>query len=127
MPATSRAVENATKTTTVRCACSSTAGARKLQSCQSTTGRASASPAARLTFTDVRNGSATPSVIGRAIRSGNGWLSQWINRWWNTNAIVKPTTSAPSETKIRARSSSRCSTSVASSPWRRRRGSDFIR
>src|SRR5215217_2744350 len=40
--------------------------------------------------------------------------------------MPKPTARAASETISRARSSPRCSTSVASSPWRRRRGSTLI-
>src|SRR2546426_8810279 len=43
--------------------------------------------------------------------------------WWMTKPTASPITSAPRDTKIRVLSSSRCSTSVASSPWRSRRGS----
>ena len=93
----------------------STAGAKKLQSCQRTTGSARTSPAYMHTVSVVVNGSAMPSVTGR-VPSGSGWLSQSRILLWKTYATIVPTPTAPMTTKSRPRSSSRCSSSVASSP-----------
>src|SRR3954470_17274782 len=59
----------------------------------------------------VMNGSVTPSVIGFA-PPGSGWLAMWISRWFCQKQSPHATTSTATETMIRLRSSSRCSTSV---------------
>ena len=69
-----------------------------------------------LTMIDVRNGSATPSVIGWRRSGGSARFSQWISWLWNAKATPKEIASASSESASRLRSSPRCSTSVASSP-----------
>src|SRR6476659_6588952 len=121
MPPPSRTLAKTTKPISCRCVCSWNAGARNAHSCQRMTGKAIASPTQRLITIEVRNGSATPRVVGLRC-FGSGPFSQWMILTWNANATPNPTQSAISETTSRPRSSPRCSTSVASSPWRRRRG-----
>ena len=60
---------------TTRWKCCSTAGARNAQTCQRTTGSASASAAMRLTLIEVVNGSVTPSVTSFS-SFGSGPVSQ---------------------------------------------------
>ena len=79
-------------------------------------------PAIRLTLTDVVNGSVTPSVTS-FLSFGSGPVSHSMICSWNANVTRKIGTIARSAMMSRERSSSRCSTSVASSPWSRRRGS----
>src|SRR5256885_9379772 len=71
-------------------------------------------------------GSSTPNVSGGRLSAGSGRFSH--SSRWPCSAYV--TTNAPTTCTMqmtrRARSSPRCSTSCASSPWRRRRGSRFI-
>src|SRR5436190_8746542 len=76
---------------------------------------------------DVMNGSATPNVTGLPWnRSGSGLFSQ-CSRWArNAYVTANARATAISEMTSRERNSPRCSTSVASSSWRRRRGSRFI-
>jgi hypothetical protein len=121
-PVTKSTLAIATSTSTTRSKCGWTAGARNAQACQRMIGRAMARAAIRLTFTDVVNGSVTPSVTS-FLSSGSGPVSQSMICSWNANVRMKIGTSANSEMISRERSSSRCSTSVASSPWSSRRGS----
>ena len=83
-----------------------------------------ATAVARLTLTAVVNGSVTPSVT-RLLSSGSGRVSQSISRSWNAKEIANAGTIAKSAITRRVRNSPRCSTSVASSPWPRRRGKRF--
>src|SRR5437870_707097 len=86
-------------------------------------GKAAPKPTQRLILNVTRNGSTTPNVVRRFFLSaGSGPLSHCRMWCWKTNATAPQTTRATSETMMRDRNSSRCSTSVASSPWRRRRG-----
>ena len=62
------------------------------------------------------NGSAGLKVTSRRRSTGSGRSSQWIRCAWNAYVKAKQTMSASSETVMRARSSPRCSTRVASSP-----------
>ncbi len=126
IPATVSRVARATSQRTPRCVLSSNAGARNDQSCQRMIGSEISSAAYSDTVTEVRNGSATPKVIGCRLSAGSGWFSQWMIRWWKTYVTVSDSATAPSTTKMRLRSSSRCSTSVASSPCCRRRGRRFM-
>src|SRR5215210_6726247 len=73
---------------------------------------------------DVTNGSATLKVsrLSRCF-AGSGSSSQWMIDARKAYATAAAATSATSETTRRLRSSSRCSTSDASSPWPSRRGS----
>src|SRR4051812_27796286 len=72
------------------------------------------------------NGSSTPNVIGGCLLAGNGRFSQLSRRPWNAYVTAKAAAIVIRQMIRRARSSPRCSTSVASSPWRRRRGSRLI-
>ena len=119
-------VARATKTRTTRWKWGSTAGARKAQICHRTTGSAIAKAAMRLTLTEVVNGSVTPSVTS-CLSSGSGPVSHSMIRSWKANVTANAGASASRLTMIRARSSSRCSTSVASSPCRRRFGRNLRR
>ena len=65
---------------------------------------------------EVRNGSATPRVIGLRRSGGSARFSQWMSWLWKAKVTPKATASASSEIASRVRSSPRCSTSVASSP-----------
>src|SRR6266536_1602499 len=123
MPPTSSKVASATNTDITRWLCSSIAGARNAQTCQRMNGSASRKPASSEIFTEVRNGSAGLNVVGLPNPFGSGRFSQSRIRPWNEYATTKPMLSATSDTTMRARNSPRCSTRVASSPWRRRRGS----
>ena len=72
---------------------------------------------------EVMNGSAGLSVISFRRSTGSGSSSQWMICARKAYASPKVTAIASRQRTIRERSSSRCSTSVASSPCRRRRGS----
>src|SRR3954466_11970506 len=63
---------------------------------------------------------------GRGGGGGGGWFSQCSSRSWKTYVTMNAAASAPSTMNSRVRSSPRCSTSVASSPWRRRRGTSRL-
>src|SRR4051812_1734146 len=76
------------------------------------------------TLTDVKNGSVTPNVT-ICLSFGSGFVSQSISSPLNAKQNGNAISIAPIAMKRRARSSPRCSTSVASSPWSRRRGSRF--
>src|SRR5580765_8237801 len=69
------------------------------------------------------NGSATPVVRSLWWSGGSGRSSQLRTWSLKTKATADARAIAPSMTKSRPRSSSRCSPSVASSAWPRRRGS----
>jgi hypothetical protein len=113
-----------TKTATIRCEFCSKAGARKLQSCQRTTGSEIAIAAMKTTLTVVKNGSVTPNVTSSPSRaSGSGWASQRRMSSLKMYAPANATTTAMIETIRRERNSSRCSTSVTLSSCFRRRGS----
>src|ERR671937_1150419 len=126
MPAAPRVAANAARARIVRSAVGSKAGAKKAQSCQRITGDASTTPAYRLTVSETVNGSATPRVSSWRWPAGSGRFSQPRTREWNANVTIVVTASTPNTTKRRPRSSSKCSASVASSPWPRRRGSQLI-
>src|ERR1044071_54999 len=90
--------------------------------CQKTIGRAMISAAQKLTQIEVVKGSIGLKVAGFFRSSGSGRFSQLRIRPWNPYVTTNAATTAISMMKMRARSSPRCSTSVASSPWRIRRG-----
>ena len=69
----------------------------------------------KLTLTDVVNGSVTPSVTS-CLSSGSGAVSHSMICSWKANVMMKIGMIATSAITNRERSSSRCSTSVASSP-----------
>ena len=75
---------------------------------------------------DIVNGSSTPNVTGGRLSAGSGRFSHSSRRPWNAYVTANAATTATRQMIRRARSSPRCSTSVASSPWRRRRGSRLI-
>ena len=121
-PAAKSAVASVMKTIATRSKFGATAGARNAHTCHRRTGRTIAIAAITLTFTEVVNGSVTPKVT-RFLSSGSGTVSHSTICSWNANATANAGTIAKRLTISRERSSSRCSTRVASSPWSRRRGS----
>src|SRR5712691_6735046 len=130
IPASSRTAENSEKPATFLWVCFWKAGAKKPQNCQRTTGSASSSPVHRLIQNDVRNGSETSIVIGWYLcpfTVGSGRFSQFSSVPWKAYATLVVTATAIRQKTIRVRSSPRCSTSVASSPCARRRGSRRMR
>src|SRR6266576_4415709 len=122
MPAAPRVAANAASARIVRSAVGSKAGAKKAQTCQRITGDASTTPAYRLTVSETVKGSATPRVTRCRWPAGSGRFSQVRSREWKANATIVVMASTLNTTKRRPRSSSRCSASVASSRWPRRRG-----
>src|SRR5262245_62065307 len=94
--------------------------------CQKTIGIAMIRAAQKLTQIDVVKGSIGLNVAGFFRLSGSGRFSQLRIRPWNVYVTTNAATIAISMMKRRALSSPRCSTSVASSPWRSRRGTGRI-
>src|SRR6188474_135691 len=125
-PQTKSVIARRTNTRITRSKCGSTAGARNAHACQRRIGNAIAIAAMKLTFTEVVNGSVTPRVTS-FLSFGSGPVSHSMIRSWKTNVTMKIGMIANSATIRRERNSSRCSTSVASSPWPRRRGSHRLR
>src|SRR6186713_2581730 len=121
-PQTKSVIARRTNTRITRSKCGSTAGARNAHACQRRIGNAIAIAAMKLTFTEVVNGSVTPRVTS-FLSFGSGPVSHSMMRSWKANVTMKIGMIANSATIRRERNSSRCSTSVASSPWLRRRGS----
>src|SRR5829696_922093 len=123
MPPTASAAAAPASPAIVRSTRSERAGARNDQTCHSTIGSASRKPAARLTFSETMNGSATPKVTGWRCSGGSGRVSASIRRPCTANATAKPAPTATAATATRARSSPRWSTRSPAASRATRRGS----
>src|SRR5947209_5966262 len=121
-PAARRTAEKSEKPATTRCTCFWKAGAKKPHICQRITGRAMMNAAQRLIQKEVMNGSVTLSVTG-LYPLGSGLFSHLSSVPWNQYVKPKATARAIRQKTMRVRSSPRCSTTLASSPCSRRRGS----
>ena len=96
------------------------------QICQKTIGRAISSAAQRLTMIDVEKGSIEPKVIGLLQVVGQRPVQPVEDVAVEDVGDDERDADRDQQMKSRVRSSPRCSTSVASSPWRRRRGTSLI-
>ena len=109
---------------TIRCACSSNAGARNAHSLPEDTGSASdeAGVEARPHRGHERLARRERRQLAVPVRAA-ACVSQSISVAWKTYATTNPTSDrAEADEEARAAARSRCSTSVASSPCPRRRG-----
>ena len=123
-PAAKSAVATTDEDARRRAACSPRSpGARKPRAGRGRSAARSRARRMKLTLTDVKNGSVTPSVTScLSSGSGSSQPARSAARGRRTRRM-NAARARPSAINEPVPSSPRCSTSVASSPWPRRRGS----